>query len=190
MLTHLKFPFIFDPLGLRADLEKISPDEWIPHFNRAYYEGEWSAAALRSIGGVSTQIYPDPAAQQPFADTQLLDRCPYLREVLQTFECPQQSVRLLRLRAGSSIREHKDYNLGFEDGEVRLHIPVRTDSAVEFFLAGERVLMNEGETWYLNFNLPHRVENRSTQDRVHLVIDCTVNDWLRGQFDTARERSA
>jgi hypothetical protein len=39
--------------------------------------------------------------------------------------------------------------------------------------------MNEGELWYLNVNQPHHVTNRSTTDRIHLVIDCVVNDWLR-----------
>jgi hypothetical protein len=39
--------------------------------------------------------------------------------------------------------------------------------------------MKEGECWYHNFNLPHRVANRGTADRVHLVLDCVLNDWLR-----------
>jgi hypothetical protein len=39
--------------------------------------------------------------------------------------------------------------------------------------------MNEGEGWYLNLSLPHRVENNGTTDRVHLVIDYVVNEWMR-----------
>jgi hypothetical protein len=39
--------------------------------------------------------------------------------------------------------------------------------------------MNEGECWYLNVNFPHKVANRGATDRVHLVIDCAVDDWLR-----------
>src|SRR5205085_10556644 len=83
------------------------------------------------------------------------------------------------LAAGSKIREHRDLNLGDETGEVRLHIPIVTNPAVEFFLDGVRIVMNEGECWYLNFSLPHRVDNRGVTDRIHLVIDCQVNDWLR-----------
>ena len=44
--------------------------------------------------------------------------------------------------------------------------------------------MKEGEAWYLNFNLKHSVVNRSAEDRVHLVIDCVLNDWLREFFPT------
>jgi len=102
--------------------------------------------------------------------------------VLALLHCPLTAVRLLRLKAGSSIREHSDYRLGYEDGEVRLHIPVVTNPDVNFFLAGQRLSMQEGECWYLNVNLPHRVDNQSTTDRIHLVIDCVVNDWLAEFF--------
>jgi hypothetical protein len=182
MLSSFKLPFNFDPARLQSDLEQVEPENWIPHFNQSYYEGQWSVVALRSIGGVATQIYPDPTARGSFADTHILARCPYIMEVLATFECPVEAARLLRLSAGSSIREHKDLNLGYEDGEIRIHIPILTNEDVSFFLAGERLRMNEGESWYVNFNLPHRVENRSRADRVHLVLDCILNDWLRARF--------
>ncbi len=58
-----ELPFEFDADHLRADLDQISSNEWRPHFNTAIYEGEWSEVVLRSIGGISNQIYPDPAAQ-------------------------------------------------------------------------------------------------------------------------------
>ena len=182
MFTSLKLPFHFDPERLTADLGVIAADEWVAHFNKGIYEGDWSGVALRSVGGKAMQLYPDPTATDRFADTETLGRCPYYREVLAAFQCPLTSARLLRLRAGSSIAEHRDYRLGYEDGEVRLHVPIVTDPEVAFFLAGERVPMAAGECWYLNVNLPHRVENRSRIDRIHLVIDCVVNEWLAQFF--------
>ena len=183
MLPSFKLPFRFNPTRLKADLANIPPDAWIAHFNIHCYQGDWSGAALRSAGGVATQIYPDRmTAEESYANTALLDACPYFQEVLTNFKCPTEAVRLLKLTAGSQIREHRDYKLGYEDGEVRIHIPVVTCPEVEFFLAGETLEMNEGEAWYINVNLPHRVENRSSIDRVHLVIDCVVNDWLRFQL--------
>ena len=59
----LKLPLSFDPECLKADLDHISPGDWLPHFNDRYYEGDWSGVALRSVGGVATKLYPDPAAQ-------------------------------------------------------------------------------------------------------------------------------
>lgn len=178
MQASLKLPFQFDAAQLQADLGRIVAREFVPHFNTAYYEGDWSVVPFRSVGGRADQIYPDPTAKT-FADTPLLARCPYIQHVLASFACPQQAVRFMRLKAGSSIKEHQDYMLEFEDGEVRVHIPVVTNPEVEFVLNGTRIEMKEGECWYHNFNLPHRVANRGATDRIHLVIDCVVNDWLR-----------
>jgi hypothetical protein len=182
MPTSYKLPLSFDPDRLKADLSLMQPEEWIPHFNTRYYEGDWSGISLRAVGGRAGQLYPDPTATDDFADTPILARCPYFQEVLAAFHCPLTSARLLKLAARSSIREHKDYKLGLEDGEMRIHIPVVTNLDVAFFLVDERVIMQEGEAWYLDLNLKHRVENRSDTDRIHLVIDCVVNDWARQLF--------
>jgi ribosomal protein S18 acetylase RimI-like enzyme len=179
MPDAVKLPLQFDIARLQSDLARMVTDEFVPHFNQAYYQGDWSAVPLRSVGGGTGQIYPDPTAKNAFADTPLLDRCTYIREALATLRCPLQAVRFLRLKSGSLIKEHRDHELGFEDGEVRLHIPVITNPGVEFVLNQVRVIMNEGECWYLNVNQPHRVANRGATDRIHLVIDCVVNDWLR-----------
>ena len=179
MQESLKLPFQFEPARLQEDLRQVLVEEYVPHFNKAYYQGDWSVVPFRSVGGLANHIYPDPTAQKAFADTPLLGRCPYIREVMANFLCPQQAVRFLRLKSGSFIKEHTDYNLGYEDGEVRIHVPVMTNPDVEFILNGRRVQMQEGEAWYHNFNLRHSVANRGTTDRIHLVIDCFVNDWLR-----------
>lgn len=183
MLDVLRLPFRFDPGRLQRDLNSIQASEWVRHFNTREYEGDWSAIPLRSVDGKIGHIYPDPTAgTERFADTVLLELCPYFQEVAATFQCPKQSVRLLRLGVGSRIREHRDYRLGYEDGEIRIHIPVVTHPEVEFYVAGERIAMREGESWYVNFNLPHRLYNGGPADRVHLVIDCEVNDWMRSVF--------
>lgn len=178
-----KLPLSFDVQRLKADLDNILPGDWLPHFNDRYYEGDWSGVALRSVGGVATTLYPDPAAKEPFADTPILARCPNVRQALQEFKCQLNSVRFLRLGPGSRIREHRDYRLGFEDGEVGIHIPIVTNPQVEFFLNHEKLEMKEGECWYLNLNLPHSVENHGATGRIHLVLHCVVTPWLRGVFE-------
>lgn len=185
MIDYFQLPFHFDVDRLKADLQSLTLDEWVPHFNKPYYEGEWSGVALRSVNGEVGRLYPDPTAQHAYADTPTLARLPYMQEVLATFQFPLQAVRLLKLRAGSSIREHKDYNLGYDDGEIRIHVPIMTDAYVEFYVNNKRIMLNEGTSWYINFNLPHRVVNRSSKNRIHLVIDGTVNDWVHALFHAA-----
>ncbi|MEW6733281.1 MAG: aspartyl/asparaginyl beta-hydroxylase domain-containing protein [Acidobacteriota bacterium] len=179
MQNYIKLPFTFDSDQLKNDLATILPTEWSRHFNDQYFHGDWSGVALRSVGGLVPQLYLDPNADNRcYSDTSLLARCRYMQQVINTFQCEKEAVRLLRLGPKSSIREHVDYGLGYQDGSIRVHIPVVTNPDVDFYLAGEQIIMREGESWYLDFSLPHRVENRGATDRIHLVIDCCVNDWI------------
>ncbi|MCU1258415.1 MAG: Aspartyl/Asparaginyl beta-hydroxylase, partial [Bryobacterales bacterium] len=177
-LTGLKLPFRFDPALLKHDLALISSDEWSPHYNEREFGGQWQGVALRSAAGSHRDILAGNAGRSDFTNTLLLERCTYFREVLSAFQCPLKSVRLLSLAPGSFIREHSDRALGYEDGEIRIHIPIQTNTGVEFYVCGERLLLEEGECYYVNVNLPHRVNNRGLSSRIHLVIDAEVNDWV------------
>ncbi len=42
--------------------------------------------------------------------------------------------------------------------------------------------MLPGTCWYMNFDLPHRLSNLGTTDRVHLVFDIIINDAIRAMF--------
>jgi hypothetical protein len=181
-LAGLKLPFRFDPALLRNDLALVRADEWSPHYNERDFGGQWQGVSLRSASGSHRDISAVHAGQTPFTDTLLLARCDYFREVLAAFPCPLKSVRLLSLAPGSFIREHSDHALGYEDGEIRIHIPIQTDSAVEFYVCGERLRLEEADCYYVNVNLPHRVNNRGSAARVHLVIDAVVDDWVRALF--------
>ncbi len=192
MIETLRLPLEFSPELLRRDLDRIDDDRWIAHFNTTNYAGDWSGVALRGPADVThpiQELFANPGTTA-WAETRLADECPYFRDVMGRFECPLLSVRLLRLGPGSAIKEHTDHCLALEDGEVRLHVPVATSPEVEFWLNGNRVELQPGETWYLNVNLPHRVENQSSEHRVHMVIDCVVDDWLRALFAAADPRRA
>ena len=111
-----------------------------------------------------------------------MSRCEYVPEVLKQFNCELQTVRFLKLAPGARIKKHRDYELGLEDGYVRVHIPVATNEKADFVLNDEHLTMNEGEAWYVNVNFLHSVANAGDTDRIHLVIDCVVNEWLRNYF--------
>jgi hypothetical protein len=182
MLAGLAFPFRFDPQLLKADLARILPEEWTPHYNERDYGGDWSAVALQSPSGRASEIAAKPGAPAALLDTPALERCGYFRRVVATFECPLKSVRLLSLAPQSFIREHTDLALGYEDGEIRIHVPIETNPGVEFYVSGRRLHLEEGHCYYLNVNLPHRVNNRGAAGRVHLVIDAQVNEWVHELF--------
>lgn len=163
------------------DANKFSGADWIPHFNTGYYEGDWSGVALRSSADAHVALYPDPNAET-FHDTEMMERCNYIPDVIASFKCGMESARLLRLGPGDRILEHRDHKLSFQDGVARIHVPIKTSPHVQFFLDGNEVKMGEGEAWYLNFNLKHKVSNDGPDERIHLVLDCIVNDWLAEFF--------
>jgi hypothetical protein len=85
----------------------------------------------------------------------------------------------MKLNPGAVIKEHADLEMSFEEGEARFHIPIATNDKVDFFIQEEKIPMKEGDCWYLNLSLKHRVNNFGNASRIHLVIDCKVNDWLK-----------
>lgn len=184
MTDRFKLPLHFDAKRLHADLASLEQSDWIEHFVTQNYSGSWSVLPLRALAGEThpvRMIYSDPGCKD-FVPTPFLDRAPYFKEVLDAFACPLLAVRLMKLSAGSAIKEHRDHDLDYEQGVVRLHIPVVTNRKVKFYLNDSRVVMQEGECWYLRLSDPHRVVNGGKTDRVHLVIDAEVNQWLDKMF--------
>lgn len=176
----VRLPLSFDPQRLQAELNAVQPDEWISHYNNKEYEGDWAVAPLRSVAGHPAVIHAISGARLDgfYRNTPLLERSPYLKEVLASFPCPVGSARLMRLGAGARILEHADDMGAGEQQEFRLHIPVQTNEEVRFWVDHKLVPMMPGELWYADFSLPHSVENNGNADRVHLVVDCVCDEWL------------
>jgi hypothetical protein len=181
MIQYARLHVPVDIDAIKVEVNALTK-AWVPHFNTRHYEGNWSVLSLRSTTGDAGQIIPDVRQQQQFTNTPLLSECPAIKRLLGFFQCELMAVRLMNLQARSVIKPHKDPELCFENGEARLHIPVFTNDAVSFYSETDLVRMHEGECWYINVNLPHSVSNLGQTDRIHLVIDCEVNDWLKEVF--------
>lgn len=179
---RVRLPLDFDPAPLAAELARFEENEWTAHFVRDNYEGEWSAIPLRAAAGETHPIrmIGVHSTAPHFVDTRFLDRAPVFAALLARFPCALKSVRLMRLSAGARIKEHEDFDPDAENGTARLHIPITTNPEVEFLLNRRPVAMAAGSVWYLRLADPHSVANRGSSDRVHLIIDARVNDWLAG----------
>jgi hypothetical protein len=184
MPSRLRLPFAFDAAALASEALAFDESAWIAHFNKAYYEGDWSGLPLRSKHGWLT-LFPDVTGTAPYLDTPYLDRCPAIRAGLAVLGCETMSVRLLRLGAGARVLEHQDYNIGLDYGFVRLHVPVVTGAGVEFILGGEPLVMAAGECWYVDVWNAHRVMNPGPAARIHLVVDCVVDPPFLAMMNAA-----
>lgn len=175
--------------ALISELEYLTQLPWVAHVNRRDYQGEWDVLPLRCRDRHS-ESHP---ILQGFAlegdtewqDLPVLNSVPHLYALLQSIPAPIKSARLMRLAPGAHIKPHRDPGLAWEYGEARLHLPLRTDPRVIFRVGGEQVVMQQGELWYMNADAEHSVVNASNEERIHLVVDCEVNDGLRKAIMTA-----
>ncbi|UUF14457.1 MULTISPECIES: aspartyl/asparaginyl beta-hydroxylase domain-containing protein [Flavobacterium] len=170
-----RLPITFSIEKLQQELTICENDLWTPHFNTNRYEGNWTSVSLRSQSGLVNDI--TSFSNKEYQNTPLLDRCHYFKEIMDWFQCEKEAVRLLRLGQNSEIKEHVDNDTSYEDGFFRIHVPIITNSEVFFYVDKKLVPMKMGECWYANFQLPHSVENKSAEPRIHLTLDCIRNDW-------------
>jgi hypothetical protein len=191
MTGAYKLPLQFDAAQMLRELESLESERvWLSHPDYTVAKsGDWTAIALVSTNGDHTGPeslrYHGEASATP---TDLLRQAPYLLSVFETFRTKVHRVRLMNLKPGTRIAEHRDYGAqrySFQRGYIRVHIPIRTHEAVAWRLSGVKVNMQPGEPWYINVCEPHSVENLSTVNRVHMVLDMQVNDWVRSLFPPA-----
>ncbi|BBP62640.1 hypothetical protein PHLH5_01810 [Pseudomonas sp. Cab53] len=174
-----RLPLTVDlPLLLQA-LAGVVETRWQGHFNSAYYSGDWSGVALITPADALTELSPgrgQPVIREPWS------RDERWQAALGDWPLQIVSARLLRLGPGGCIHEHRDYDLGGPDADLRLHVPLLSAPGVDFWLEGQIIPMAVGECWFLDLARPHRVVNRSAWPRVHLVLDCRPGPWLEQQI--------
>jgi hypothetical protein len=188
MISAYRLPMQFDSAEMLRELMALESDRvWQTHPDYTVAKaGDWTAIALVSTNGDHTGPdslrYHGEATSTP---TGLLLHSPYLLSVYESFRTKVHRVRLMNLKPGTRISEHRDYGAqrySLERGYIRVHIPIRTHELVAWRLSGKKVNMQPGEPWYINVCEPHAVENLSTVNRVHMVLDMQVNDWVLSLF--------
>ena len=157
-----KLPVRFDVARMVEEVSGFSEEEWREHPHK--YPGN-TAMVLISVRG---ELNDDIAG--PMAVTEKLRRCPYLQQVLASFNTVFGRSRLMRLAPGAEVSTHNDVHYYWRN-RVRIHIPIITDPAVRFFCGEKSVHMAAGEAWIFDSWKPHRVINPAAHHRIHLVAD-------------------
>jgi hypothetical protein len=79
------------------------------------------------------------------------------------------SIMFANLLSKQKIPTHTDrYHLR---SIHRCHLPIITNSEVQFIIDNESLFLEEGNLYEINNTLGHSVENNSKEDRIHLIID-------------------
>lgn len=179
-MHSLKLPFEFDASVLRSELAQFAKSDY-----RDIYNPSVMLETLWLIELISPKRKAGMDSEVVFLPNENLKKCPHLLSIFNTFQCSVETFRIHTLDAGASIKPHRDTGFCFEHGKIRLHVPIKTNDNVEILLENKNVKMKEGECWYCNFNILHEVHNKGEEARIHLIIDCMVNDWVKDLFATS-----
>jgi hypothetical protein len=157
-----RLPLAVDAARLAEEIATLPAAAW--HAHPTGYAGNTAVRLISAQGG------ENDAVAGGMAPTPHLHQCPYLRQVLAQFQVVFGRSRLMRLAGGQQVPEHSDINYHWHT-RVRIHIPVVTSAAVDFWCEEEKVNMAAGEVWIFDNWRPHRVVNGGAEDRIHVVAD-------------------
>ncbi len=158
----VRLPFKFDIERLTHEVLAFAKSEWLPHVQG--FKGN-AGIPLVSLNGEMNDAF-----NGPMKVTEQLKRSPYIQQVLASFDEVFGRSRLMALDTKCSVPVHRDINYHWYN-RVRIHIPIITNPDVLFYCGDTHVHMAAGESWIFDSWKPHRVENRWSENRVHLVID-------------------
>ena len=175
---------------------------WPQHYSHYNKRHSWTAFALRGYCSQNPAFIAKPAemskrwkSENPellksTCDDTIAARCfPRTMRIVRRIPGSKERIRFMRLAPhGGELARHADITdraAGTRDGYVaRLHIPLVTHKNVFFEswgLRGEHQKMHfaAGSLNYLDQRKPHRVVNRSSVERIHLVVDTYSSQELR-----------
>ena len=175
--------------------------EFTNHYSNYNKDKAWSAISLRGYSPdwrfITKPIEMNKKWQEEnkdetfeLQDTELRKEFPLIEDILDFFPTEIHRVRFMNLKPGDGeLERHTDQvdpDIGISNGRLmRLHIPIATNSKVEFTswgITGSKTIVNmeEGHCWYLDIRKPHRAINGGNSWRTHLVIDVVANEQIRG----------
>lgn len=158
-----KLPLRFDAERLALEVRQFSESDW-----RGHPQGHKGNSAIPLIA-----VEGDPAndgVKGPMRPTPLLERCPYVRQVLAALDTPLGRTRFMRIVGQGEATAHVDTNYYWMQ-RVRVHVPLVTFPEVEFVCGGRSLHMAAGECWIFDTWRLHNVLNPNAHDRIHLVAD-------------------
>ena len=164
----IRLPFTFDAGRLRDEVAAVPESAWKPH-----PQGFAGNDALLLVAADGEQ--DNDALIGDMQATPVLQQMPYLRQVMAHFGSAIGRSRLMRISDHEEVKSHSDVHYYWRD-HLRIHVPIQTDPSVTFTCGDESLHMGEGECWIFDTWRRHRVENPSSRQRIHLVLD-TRGSW-------------
>lgn len=159
------------------------PTLWNRHkFRRSYDQTPHSAvddiwlryspdqAEFSDVQNDTAPIWHDEARSLPQARPLVLSIMGYLGAY------SLERLLVTRLAPGRSILPHADTDgaYGNMPDIARYHVVLQGLPGSLFHCGDETVQMQTGELWHFDAYTAHSVDNRSADDRIHMLVDCRI----------------
>ena len=165
----LQLPIRFDADRLAAEVNALPASAWLPH--PTGYPGNEGVPLVSPDGQLNDGL------EGPMGPTEHLHRCPGIMDLMAELDCVWGRSRLMGLAAGADVPIHIDVHYHWRTHR-RLHIPVVTNPGVLFTCNNETVHMKAGECWLFDSFSLHKVQNKGSERRIHLVLDTVGSEKL------------
>ena len=178
--------------SLRKCISFLNDITYSPVKTKYNAKGNWDAISIRGysddIGNIlKPGVLKSDVKAEPLRWTRLYEEAELLpiKEILSHIPAEFERVRVMRLKAGTTIKKHTDkVDKEIKNGNiVRIHIPLKTSLNVHFYLweGKEQYHFNleTGKYYYTDVSKPHAVHNKADFDRLHLVVDCYNNPKIK-----------
>ena len=178
--------------SLRKCILFLNNITYCPVITKYNAKGNWDAISIRGysddIGNIlKPGVLKSDVKAEPLRWTRLYEEADLLpiKEILSHIPAEFERVRVMRLKAGTTIKKHTDkVDKEIKNGNiVRIHIPLKTSLNVHFYLweGKEQYHFNlqTGKYYYTDVSKPHAVHNKADFDRLHLVVDCYNNPKIK-----------
>ena len=186
--------------SLRKCVAFLNNIKYSPVKTKYNAKGDWDAISIRGysddIGNIlKPGVLKSNVEMSHLRWTHLYEEpdCLPIKEILSHIPAEFERVRVMRLKAGTSIKKHTDK----VDKEiknkniVRIHIPLKTSLNVHFYLwegkEQHHYNLETGKYYYTDVSKPHAVHNKADFDRLHLVVDCYNNPKISQLIDQTAE---
>ena len=194
ILTELDLPQYRQ--SLRKCIAFLNNIEYSPVKTKYNAKGNWDAISIRGysddVGNIlKPGVLKSDVETSQLRWTRLYEEAELLpiKEILSHIPAEFERVRVMRLKAGTSIKKHTDkVDKEIKIGNiVRIHITLKTSLNVHFYLwegkEQHHYNLETGKYYYTDVSKPHAVHNKADFDRLHLVVDCYNNPKIKDLLD-------
>src|SRR5260370_35992759 len=137
----LRLPVVVDVARLKEEATRFRRPLWRPDRLSAADPTSYTSFPLVSHRGRNNHLMFGP-----FARTDALAACPYIRQLLAWFDAPVCEVRLRWLGPPAFGAVHFDWHMPF-CCRVRIHVPVSSPPHASFSYADPTAHMPDGSPW-------------------------------------------